>query len=124
MSGDTQGSVTIQAATAIANKTVRNRARSVIGRLTKSELVDTVLDTLFDFVKLADRFIDVPGADKKKWVLARISDLADRLLPLVPLPWFLQPFRPWLQKRAKAEIMDLANLAVETILKHLREAAK
>lgn len=116
--------ITIQAATVIANKTVRNRARSVIGRLTKSELVDTVLDTLFDFIKLADRFTDVPGRDKKEWVLVRIGDLADRLLPMVPLPWFLQPFRPWLMKRAKAEIMDLANLAVETVLKHLREAAK
>lgn len=116
--------ITIQQATALANRKVRNRAQSVIGRLTKSELVDTVLDALFDFIKLADKFIDVPGQDKKKWVLARISDLADRLLPLVPLPWFLQPFRAWLTKRAKAEIMDLANLAVETILKHLREAAK
>ncbi len=113
----------IQIANAIVRREISVRAKQP-GRLSKSRIIDQVLSLLFRAIKLADSFSGVPGREKKQWVLSQIETLVDMLLPMVPMWWFLAPFRPWLLERAKREIMDLADMAVETILQNLREATE
>ncbi len=119
----TNDTVTIAAANVAVRRSIASRAKQ-LGRISKAGLIDQVLDLLFGAIKLADKFAGVPGVKKKQWVLLQIEQLVDKLLPMIPVPWFLAPFRPWLLTRAKAEIMELADAAVETILRNIREAAE
>lgn len=102
-------------------RTIRERLRQFAGqRLSFPVVVDAVLDLIAQTVKLAEGWAEVPGDRKKTWVMGHVEELIDQLLPLVPLPWFLAPFRAPLTKVARAWLLAIADRAVETILRHLR----
>lgn len=109
--------VSVNQATALAR---RNLKKKVEKRPTKkAEVINVVLSSLFSLIKFADKLVDVPGKIKKQWVMDRVTELLDTLLPMIPLPWFLQPFRKWLIEKTKKEILELTDLAIETILEEI-----
>lgn len=68
----------------------------------------------------AARDLTLTGAEKKELVLQAIGFLFDALAPAIPLPLWLRPLRAWILPALKVIVLEVADGAVEAILKLVR----
>lgn len=91
------------------------------GGLTYAELGEL----LTDFYQAAMQVmapVAIPGLEKKDEVLAAVSDLFDRVAPMIPLPTWLFFLRwPRVQARIKKIVLALVSGAVDVTYKRFRE---
>jgi hypothetical protein len=72
-------------------------------------------------VAAADTVEGASGEDKKALVLSAAGYLFDTVSPLVPLPWFLTPFRGPILRSARVITLELVGGLVETFVAKLQE---
>lgn len=64
--------------------------------------------------------LDGDGADKKQLVLDAVQHLLDTLLPLVPLPWWLEIVRPLVGPTIRKFLLGLASGWIEDVYERLK----
>ena len=86
------------------------------GGITLVEAGQLVFDLLQTVMLAADQYRDVPGPQRKEWVLAAVGQLLDVLTPFLPLPVRLASpiLRP--------VVLAIVSGAVESLLPTVRAA--
>lgn len=83
-------------------------------------------DLLLDFVDLAvdeARALQVPGTQKKAYVMAAVGTLYDTVAPFIPLgPLAL--LRPFIRPIARQTVLVIADRLIERVLKRLDPPAQ
>ena len=93
---------------------IRDVAAKAADGLTLREAGQIAIEFLQLAIQAAAK-LALPGSLKKEAVLGAFEELLDVLLPLLPLPWFLAPFRKIILAKAKVILMALADGAIEAI---------
>ena len=88
------------------------------GGLTLVECGNLLFSLLGLAMSAADEWRNVPGAQRKTWVLDAVGRLYDALLPYMPLPMRL----PLVSDVIRQVVMALVSGAVEAILPTVRAA--
>ena len=69
-------------------------------------------------MRLADRWVTVPGAERKTWVMSAAAALFDAMLPLLPLPARI----PGVSSILRSVFLAIVAGAVDSILPTVRAA--
>jgi len=88
------------------------------GGLTLAECGQLLFSLLALAISAADEWRNVPGTQRKAWVLDAVGRLYDALVPYLPLPMRL----PLVSDVIRQVVMALASGAVEAILPTVRAA--
>ena len=94
----------------------KNDAR---GGLTFTEFGRLAFSLVTLCMATADEYRGLPGAERKKWVMAAAEVLFDSLLPLLPLPARI----PGVSSMLKSVFLAVVSGAIESLLPTVRAAA-
>lgn len=93
---------------------IRSAVEKAKDGLTLAEVGQIFLSFVQIAMTAAAQF-SIPGADKKKLVLAAILELYDALAPFLPLPWFLSPFRSIITAKLREIVLQLTSGIIEAV---------
>lgn len=107
--------------TASVSAFIDSAKQKAAGGLTLKETGDIFVEFIHLAVAIANELSN-PGTDKKVLVMAGVAALYDAIAPAIPLPMFIQPFRPLLRQPIKNIVLALADGVVEAVYRQLKDA--